>query len=550
MKQPLFQKVLSTESGGKIFRSESTAIYEEMSKTDVREKFASLKQDGIVVSSKFEDLLWDTKDGYNLNFIQIKDKELLRAVRTYAILLLGQQTPKSVQKALGGIINCLVCSNGFQKEPELLEEYLDGFTSDVKRYNYARSTAQFLCFLNYEHYEEYIEVLRKFDPPDANTRTLVDFSDLLFFSEVLNDFEMNSEAERKMSFFPVILWWRLTNIIPMRPSEFAGIKTDCLSVIKGRPFITIPRKKLDVKTYGALEKEDTLPINDYIYGLVSEAQNIKRKIGDASGFLFSKQFINYFGKIKHRTIDHWTGETQLTVYIHKFYDEIVSANANVSDDLQRIKPGDTRHYAFINMRLQGFNPLTIARMGGHARITTQNHYFKHLNEYSESYVYTLTRLRFLRNFNSKGSIIETNESAVIRRGRTFTKDSYQHYFKLEPFGACVIDLINQGCVNGGDCRGCPHFHLDIEEQRNPKAIEWLTDYSNIIQTQINEQISVMNQLAKNSKFDLNRLTWYAEIDDDFEQKDEGLVTASNNLKSLMKKKSMCDAIIEVASYEN
>ena len=55
----------------------------------------------------------------------------------------------------------------------------------------------------------------------------------------------------------------------------------------------------------------------------------------------------------------------------------------------------------------------------------------------------------------------------------------------------------------------------------------------------------MNQLTKGVKVEISNLKWYSKIDDDFNQKNGDLVSVSNNLKSLMLKKSICDAVIEV-----
>lgn len=556
MKQATFQKVLDSESQTKIFQSNADLNYSNVNLSDTLGNFQSLKDDNTIISGLFQDDKWlcnniGTHRTVTIDFKTFKKyKEFLLPIKIFATYLLKQNTAKTVQSVLKDINVGMKETDSFNIDKvKWFEEYLDGLDSDRNRYHYARNCVRFLSFLDFEGYEEYIETLSRFERPDAKTRDLVVFSDLIFFGEVLNSFELNSTEEERWGYFPIILWWRLTNIIPMRPSEFVEIIADCIKIVGGKHFITIPRKKLEVQEYGALEIEDTLPINEYVYNLIFKAQQIKRELGDTSEFLFSKTFVGSFGKIKHRRLEHWTSETQLNVMINKFYDEIVIKQYNANPDIERIKPGDTRHYAFINMRLQGFNPLTIARIGGHSRLKTQQHYYGHLNEYADSYVYALTKLRFLRSFNTTGTIIETNQSAVIQRGRIYTKEIYEHYYELEPYGACTYDLFNKGCINGGDCRGCPFFHLGIEQQRNPEAIKWLTDYSEVMRSQIYEQISIMNELTKGIKVDISNLNWYSKIDDHFNQKDEKLVSASNNLKSLMLKKSICDAVIEVAKNE-
>lgn len=556
MNQTTFQKVLNTDGETKVFSSNSVVYYTATNYSETLSRFESLKDDSIIINDSFQDDQWLCKNigthrKVTIDFKYFKKyKDFLIPIKTFAVYLLKQNIAKTVQSIIGDIKVGINETDMFSLDKiSWFEEYLESLDSDNKRYSYARNTVRFLSFLNYDDYEEYVDVLSKFERPEVKTRSLVNFSDLVFFGEVMNSFELNSTEKEKMSYFPILLWWRLTNIIPMRPSEFVEIITDCLKITRGKHFITIPRKKLETKDYGSLEIEDTLPISEYIYNLVHEAQQIKRKLGDTSEYLFSKKFISSFGKIKHRQLDHWTSETQLNVMLNKFYDEIVIKQYNANPNIERIKPGDTRHYAFINMRLQGFNPLTIARVGGHSRLKTQQHYYSHLNEYADSYVYTLTKLRFLRSFNSTGTIIETNQSAVIQKGRKYTKENYEYYHDLEPFGACTFDLFNKGCNNGGDCRGCSYFHLDIEQQQNPEAMQWLTDYSEVMHSQIYEQISLMNELIKETKVDISNLKWYSEIGDDFNKKDEQLVSVSSNLKSLMLKKSICDAVIEVAKNE-
>jgi integrase len=556
MKQTTIQKVLDYDSQTKIFQSNVEINYSNAHLPDTLWNFNSLQLDGIVISGSFREDQWvcNNKGSHrtvNLDFKEFRRyKTFLLPIKTFVTYLLKQNTARDVQRVLKAIKVGIKETNGFNlNRVTWFEEYLDALESETKRYRYARGNARFLSFLEDETYEEYIETLNKFERPENNTRSLVSFSDLIFFGEVINSFEWNSTEEERWGFFPVLLWWRLTNIIPMRPSEFVEIESDCLNIIGGKHFITIPRKKLEVQEYGALEIEDTLPISEYIYNLVYQAQQMKRELGDTSKYLFSKTFIRSFGIIKHRNLEHWESETQLNVMLNKFYDQIVIKQYNASPDIERIKPGDTRHYAFINMRLQGFNPLTIARVGGHSRLKTQQHYYSHLNEYADSYVYALTRLRFLRSFNASGTIMETSQSAVIQRGRLTRKEDYEHYHKLEPYGACTFDLLKKGCINGGDCRGCPFFHLDMVEQRNPNSIKWLTDYSEVMSSQIYEQITIMNELTKGLKVNISNLKWYSKIDDDFNQKDEALVAASKNLKSLMLKKSICDAVIEVAKNE-
>src|SRR5699024_9236059 len=83
-----------------------------------------------------------------------------------------------------------------------------------------------------------------------------------------------------------------------------------------------------------------------------------------------------------------------------FYEKVVDGIYGISD-LERIKSGDTRHFAIINMALQGFNMLSIARMAGHDEIRSQHSYYSHAEHFSQSYVYRMAQQRLEYNISSK-----------------------------------------------------------------------------------------------------------------------------------------------------
>lgn len=76
----------------------------------------------------------------------------------------------------------------------------------------------------------------------------------------------------------------------------------------------------------------------------------------------------------------------------KFYEEVVE-NIYGQYNIERIRSGDTRHFAIINMCLQGFNMLSIARMAGQEDLKSQHSYFSHAEHFSQSYVYRLAQKR-------------------------------------------------------------------------------------------------------------------------------------------------------------
>ena len=65
---------------------------------------------------------------------------------------------------------------------------------------------------------------------------------------------------------------------------------------------------------------------------------------------------------------------------------------------RKIRPNDTRHFAFLNLMTQGYHPVEIARFGGHVSIYSQYHYHQHLEYWVDSEVMELM-LKFNLNRN-------------------------------------------------------------------------------------------------------------------------------------------------------
>ena len=65
---------------------------------------------------------------------------------------------------------------------------------------------------------------------------------------------------------------------------------------------------------------------------------------------------------------------------------------NEHNTLIKLKLGihQTFHF-FVSMMLQGFNPLTIAQIGGHETLIAQNQYIGHLDEFIDAHSLMLAR---------------------------------------------------------------------------------------------------------------------------------------------------------------
>lgn len=502
------------EESNKEIQSVSEVYYTEEAITECKELFNQYKRDGLIVEGSFQNDLWkvkksNTRNGtLNLIFDIDMYPKLKLALKVYLVYQLNNMTTSQAQQQLKYIKRGILTTNGFNvRRVDALEVDLDSVMDDSESYAhyYTRAILSFLEFIQHPDYLEFEACCEGYSQPDVKVRKLIPFSDLLDFGDVMDRFELSCTPEEKLLFYPIILWWRITNFIPMRTSEFIDIKRDCLKVINDKYFIVLPRKKQKRVRHGEIEITDTVPITENIYRLVSDYIQFTNPYGESEQLLSNSAHCE---AIHRKAVsDYWDAE-RFRVLLNRFYDEIVIRKFGHREDIKRLKPMDTRHYAFMNLMFQGFNPLTIARMGGHKKLSSQFHYCNHLEEFADSYVHNLTQRKWLKKYDlSTQSYIDPKHPALLM-GKTRDKNSFPFWHKLKPFGACTFDLERYGCPNGGGCRHCEFFVLPYEEQ-TPEAIKWLQDCSLEIAQKIREQIALMQEATKGIQYDLSRLDWFS-----------------------------------------
>ncbi|WP_350299103.1 hypothetical protein [Peribacillus frigoritolerans] len=509
---------------------------------EAKEYFEEYKNKGWIVDCEYSSPIWNfKKDLKKSNATRLKFdidmfKELKAALKTYAMIKRTSINPIRVRSDVDDIKKAIIASNGFnEKYLSFLE---DEVSDSTKPYNMAKAIIGFTTFINHPLLDEIKSSMSVFQPEDPKVRKLVKYEDLLLFGRTIDDFQSEWTEKEKLLYYPIILWWRLTNIIPLRTQEFIDIVRDCLVKRKdGKFFIRLPREKQKAIHKRDLPIEDKVPINRTIYDLISDYIHLTDKYGDSEQLLSTKAYIAANEKNKDYS-DYWH-KSRLYALLKRFYDNIVVMKYGNIHNIERIKPMDTRHYAFMNLKLQGINELTIARLGGHRRINSQMHYQNHMDEFADSYVYSLTQLRRFKKQDSNPKEHIDESHPLVIKSRIKAEDDFEHFHKLDPYGACTYDLESNGCPYGGECRQCggEYFYLSKEELKDPECIKWFEDYSRALGKMIREKIALMRAASKGMEYDFSNLEW-------FNVGDEELKTLSRDISSIMIKKSIVDSFLE------
>ncbi|KAB2460160.1 hypothetical protein COM24_31755 [Bacillus toyonensis] len=492
----------------------------EHSIENAKEIIAELTLNKVFLDGKFDDDSWVLINNKELNirkyfnFQDILDTEIKIKAKCWILNYLLTVAPSSATVYLNNLKNFLLLTNYLScLDIDEIEASLNEFKLSV-RYNVLISGINFLDYIygsqvTKSKIELFSNQLRSIVSKFffSNTRDLPPYKDIIRFSFILTSFSNVWDEKLELKFFPVLLWWKLTSVIPMRPSEFCSIKRNCLSIQGNDFFITLPRQKQKA-TSKTFEVPNTLPISKELYNLIKRYIHISDSYGETTTLISAAVYrstLNYPTQSKRRILN----QNHFFLYmfnnlLHAFYSEVLKdiyglepidkskwlkeknsviklrSNDGLSEftaekQIIKIQPNDTRHFAICSMMIQGFNPLTIARMAGHQHIESQYHYQKHIEFFIDSKAYEATLLNRLTNSSRDTNY---NSTLVIKDliNRSLAPEEMFEYKEEVEIGYCTDEL--RRCESR-ICIFCSKNWIPREEiESNFKEIvELKTEYS-------------------------------------------------------------------------
>lgn len=385
--------------------------------------------------------------------------------------------------------------------------------------------------------EQYYEVLDNVCIPTSPSRLLPSYKSIMTFDYIVNDFILNGSDDLKLKYYPILIWWQLTKIIPLRPIELSLLQRDWLYQKNGSYFIKIERRK---KRQGQLSSQNILPLKEFeiseeLFFLIHRYIELGRAFNDAPYILdyaFIKHNLNqtiFKTRVNHEFADNNTLNRNLR---KRFFEEIVSNQYGYtvipkqdeeldysSNEIEMIDMGDTRHIAICSMMLQGMNELTIAQIAGHRNLTEQIGYCNHLDSYATAYTHRLAK-SFQNSIKVKMDVFETKSLAQKQLiSRALVDANLGEAMKVD-HGYCISKNFPFECEID-DCLFCPHFigSKDMSQEMLDQKLEILNQE---IKTKMNYIKSVVSHQA--------------DVRDDTESK-----TNAKSLGTLFKHKAIVEA---------
>lgn len=509
-----------------------------------------------------------------------------------------------IKPKIDSVIDFILKTNNFnksviknKKKGNVVLTYINSLEGRVQ-YNALENLKEYIYYLEDkdlitdEHYDVLESLMSiKLGKRKDKRRKLPNESDILTFDYYLKYFFKDEEIEddMKVMFYPVLIWWKVTNVIPMRPVELCTrLKRDCLEEIDGKYYLHVDRAKVDIgknKTGGRKQRIpllNKLSITKDIFDLINEYIKLTEWDEDTKT-LFSyrtllktrEKYSNIHENLKKGHVkineDYFT-TTVLSTLIDKFYEmvirdiysvEIIDKNIREKNKgltsiygsriLDRLDIGDTRHIAFTSLLLQGVSPIEIAMLGGHTSLSSQDHYQGHALFYADSEIINLVTQR---NFVHRD--MDTTLKDIVFSKPEIPPRSLKECIPTEDgVGYCTINLNSEKLDCTGDCLRCKHWWCEPTKENYIILEDYLKD--NVIKPLereiLIEEAYLKNLLANKKTVSVDGLL---ELEREYENELMRVVKRINrnvtlnkyNIKSLSENKSTIEGLQKIYGGNN
>ncbi|MFB2094574.1 integrase [Staphylococcus aureus] len=280
-----------------------------------------------------------------------------------------------------------------------------------------------------------------------------------YFADIKKDKLSDDEEiiKKTILFYPILIWWNLTTIIPIRSTEFCLIKRDSISKEGNRFFLTITRIKKPLND--AVNYYNKIEINESMYHLLNNYIELTEEYGESETLISYRSLIYADNpgrrELQKRDLNSFN-KNNLEKLLKRFYKEVINEYYHINVPAnQKLSPNDTRHIAFVSLMMQGISPVEIAHLGGHRTIAAQYHYSFHKEYWIDNEVFKLIKnYKNISNFDNNIRYIPENVKL-----KAFESPTSSFRGELE-IGYCSDSLIR---CEAKECMLCSHWRIDLDD---------------------------------------------------------------------------------------
>ncbi|WP_238900268.1 hypothetical protein [Clostridium sp. YIM B02500] len=438
--------------------------------------------------------------------------------------LMSDDALYTVKAKFKTIISFILLSNNFNKDMINNKKGNIFYTFFKNKENIQGYLFQYLDFLDViraardEHYIVLGLTNGTRSNRDNNRRVLPCNKDIIAFDYYLKKFFSEEDNKNLKNYFmPILLWWKITNVLPLRSSEFANqLKRDCLVEEDGKYYLRINRIK--VARTKRLDRNDAkipllkkIRVSKQINDLILEYLQIIDFDNDSDTLLSYKACV-YFRNEYYKSL---RGNKNLAItrnsnllkdsfssnllegILNNFYQMIIRDKYFDTSIKDKISLGDTRHLAFCSLLLQGISPIEIAMLGGHTTLLSQNHYIGHTSYYIDNEIVNYFSNNMLNNSKSDKELkyIIFNKT-ILPQGEI--KDDRLTEDKV---GYCMMDFNNDDiCDDVLSCIYCSKWWCEPTNESYIKIKKYIENSCiSPLEKSIKEEEKFLERLLRQAK---------------------------------------------------
>lgn len=472
---------------------------DNLSDEKYRETFQNLKEEGILVNECYDDVEWVLRgnDGrkFYVRFDMVRSDLWNDRLKHFALLKLDVQKADihSASVSIKRIMNELSVTDYLNAD--LIPAYRERIGKyDRSKRMYLSAFGEFLNFIGGKDAEAYADVISGVPQIcSAKPRELPCYESILLFDYIINDFIQRTGIEEKARYYPVLIWWKISGVIPLRPCEVYQLPKECIYEESGKYYIHIERvkNKYKRKQYSSPVIKD-FEIREDIFCLIRDYidYNIKISGADETEYLFSIQILKKTAglKTKDKDVERLTHMTMQTIYNH-FKKEVIEqeygchmvplGQKKEENDIEEVKMGDVRHLAIINLMMMGYNPLYIMELAGHHKLNTQMGYYNHLDTFATAKSHVLKEM--MKRAGDDLNFKDYDSGDYVIQKSKLGASYYDLPLVSDGKGRCRSKDFPNDCVYT-ECIFCPHFipdrnlsreYYDALKEENEKDMEAL-----------------------------------------------------------------------------
>lgn len=241
----------------------------------------------------------------------------------------------------------------------------------------------------------------------GNQRDLAYYQSYLKFDYYLDRFWAEASEAEQVLYFPIYYWFKVTGVIPLRPTECVLTPRNCICYDRERAWLTLRRTKQKgsklASRYNIAEDytKVEIPITSKIAQVIEEyiARTKDSYQSDVDVLFCKRTQFDGFGVVIENDL-HYT-YSNLCQCLSRFYSEILcgrfglsvveNSNELMDGEIERIHLGDTRHIALINLFKTTQDPLVCKELAGHMNATMSAHYSANRQQFLDAEAYMCVR---------------------------------------------------------------------------------------------------------------------------------------------------------------